>query len=272
MVLQHPIFQTPFSVDPTFVETPTPENYRNYPEGVKLPKTLKTWKVQHREFPTIDVGVVSSPSGFDEPDSEVISSGLNSKGPNSVALARHGNFFMWGFHAQPADLTDEARKVFVNAVSYIHRFDGQRPIASRMNMSRSDLGQYFVWARNNPSVLQRTFGAELVTQFKGDVDGLEEYVTENLAYMRTISRMEVRVDVDAQAVGIANNNIALLERAIALLDHADAQQGALGQRLLERYTDRTFDAPAQWSQWLKDNRDRMFFSDVGGFRWYVMPE
>ena len=270
MALQHSVFQTPYPVEPTFVETATPENYRSYPAGVNLPAKIKTWKVQTKDYPEIDVGLVSSPSGFDDPDAEVISRGLNSKGPESVAIARHGNFLMWGFFAQPDHMTEEARKVFANTVVYINRFDGKRPIAGRQNMSRSDLAQYFVWARNAPAILRRTFGSDLVEQFKNDVDALEQHVQENLGYMHAVSAREVRIDADAYAVGIANNDPALLEHCINHFESTNADKAARAKRLLTRYTNESFDTTAEWEQWLKDNRDRMFFSDVGGFKWYVM--
>src|SRR5262249_22936988 len=91
-------------------EWPTPEIYRHWPSREKLGKTIKVWKFQTKKFPEVDLGMVADPYGFeDSPDAEVIASGLNSKGPYSVALSRHGNFFQWGFSAQPSDMTPEAR-------------------------------------------------------------------------------------------------------------------------------------------------------------------
>src|SRR5690606_38166286 len=76
--------------------------------------------------------LVSRDAGFlDSPDTEWISSGVNSKNPEAVAIGRHGNFFLWGFAASPTFLTDEAKLVFVNAVHYIRRFDHAAPIARK---------------------------------------------------------------------------------------------------------------------------------------------
>ena len=100
MVPSHAVFNTPLKVNPTFEEVPTPDNYLQYAGDKEIARTIKVWKVQTKKFPEIDPGLVSNPHGFaDSPDAEVISSGLNSKGPDSVALARHGNFFLWGFSA-----------------------------------------------------------------------------------------------------------------------------------------------------------------------------
>ncbi len=95
-------------------------------------ETLKVWKVQDRAFPAIDPGLIYDPDGFeDSPDTERIASGLNSKNPRAIALARQGSFFLWGFSASPTDMTPEARKLFLNAVAYIRKFDGQTPLVHR---------------------------------------------------------------------------------------------------------------------------------------------
>ena len=97
--------------------------------------TMPMWRVQtegYLERNDMLVGVVSSDSGFlDSPDTEWISGGVNTKRPKAVALGRHGNFFHWGFAASPTYMTAEAKLVFVNAIHYISKFDGQAPIARR---------------------------------------------------------------------------------------------------------------------------------------------
>ena len=54
MVPTHEIFQKPLKVDIQWEERPTPENYRYWPGGEKLGKTMKVWKVQAKTFPEID--------------------------------------------------------------------------------------------------------------------------------------------------------------------------------------------------------------------------
>jgi hypothetical protein len=39
-----------------------------------------------------------------------------------------------------------------------------------------------------------------------------------------------------------------------------------------RYTDVAFDTPQQWQQWLDSNRDRLYFTDIGGYKFFVVPE
>ena len=48
-------------------------------------------------------------------------------------------------------------------------------------------------------------------------------------------------------------------------------QPELATRLLERYTQEEFDTAQRWRDWLEGNRNRLFFSDVGGFKFFVGP-
>src|SRR5690606_36636622 len=90
--------------------------------------------VGYLSSPTVRIGLVARGARFNEsPDTEYISSGVCQKDVSAVALGRHGNFFLWGFGASPAGMTEEGKKVFVNAVAYMAQFDGRTPIARKYN-------------------------------------------------------------------------------------------------------------------------------------------
>jgi hypothetical protein len=136
----HAIFKGPVNkVSPTMVIKNTPEGIYHYASGDTVPKQIPMWRVQkdgYMEGKPVRIGLVSRGSRFTEgPDAEVISSGVNQKDVTAVALARHGNFFLWGFGASPADMTDEARKVFVNAVAYMKQFNGRVPITMKYSQT-----------------------------------------------------------------------------------------------------------------------------------------
>ncbi|WP_163410255.1 hypothetical protein [Flavobacterium ajazii] len=134
---EHPIFKGPFPVSLTMVTKPTPEGIFHYPSGKNVPKEIPMWRVQtegYAEGKGYRVGMVSRGEGFlDSPDAEYISSGVNSKDVGAVAIGRHGNFLLWGFSASPDYMTDEAKQVFANAVVYINKFKGQKPIVRKYN-------------------------------------------------------------------------------------------------------------------------------------------
>lgn len=115
MVLDHEIFRKPYSVTPTLVEEP---------HNRDAERTVRNWTV-YRGREKYEIGLVSNRDKLSgAPDTEIISGGVNSKGDRGVALAREANLFQWGFTGPPSAMTDEAKKVFVNAVCYIAQFDG----------------------------------------------------------------------------------------------------------------------------------------------------
>ncbi len=273
MVPTHEIFNKPLKVNFQWEERSTPENYRHWPGGDKLGKTIKVWKVQTKTFPEIDPGLVSDPYGFDDsPDAEAISSGINGKAPDSVALARHGNFFLWGFAAQPSDLTPEARKCFVNSVCYIRRFDGQKPLVRRNTGAREWALVYagYVKSIKDEKFIANLFPEDLRKRFGTDAEKYLAYYRDNLEYLYPAqANSQLAADEDVKSLGLSNRKIELLERCISLLEKGE--QVELAQRILKRYTNERFANATGWKDWLEKNRERLFFSDVGGFKFFVSP-
>jgi hypothetical protein len=76
-------------------ELPTPDGCRHDHAGRQLPPKLRAWTVPTGDLgERVDDGLVATPGGLeDTPDAEWISAGVDSKGPESVALRRHGNWF-----------------------------------------------------------------------------------------------------------------------------------------------------------------------------------
>ncbi|MEJ2884787.1 hypothetical protein [Pedobacter sp. GR22-6] len=135
---QHAIFKGPLEkVVPTMVTKQTPDGIFHYATGADVPKEIPMWRVQNTGYldgKGVRIGLVSRGNRFSEsPDVEMISSGVCQKDVGAVALGRHGNFFLWGFGASPADMTEEGKKVFVNAVAYMKQFDGKTPISRKYN-------------------------------------------------------------------------------------------------------------------------------------------
>jgi hypothetical protein len=304
VVPSHEIFNNPFKVNLTFEDRPTPDNYFHDAEELKLGKTIKVWPVQTKKFPEIDAGLVSNPYGLEEsPDSEVISRGLNSKGPKSVALARHRNFFLWGFAASPRDMTPEARKCFVNAVSYIKKFDGQRPLvhklwpgftrAGELNYAyylrtvldeqafkrslpesiRNDPAQYARYRESVVRIFEKAYPAEVRSRFGQDPEKYIGWVKENLEFLHFEGEgydAQGVIDEDVKSLRLSNRKVELLETCVSMLERGHRPE--LARRVLKRYTTEAFPEASQWRSWFEANRERLFFTDVGGFKFVVAPE
>ena len=304
MVPSHAVFHTPLKVNLEFEDVATPENYLSavWAGEKKLGKTIKVWRVQTKKFPQVDPGLVSNPYGFaDSPDAEVISSGLNSKGPESVALARHANFFLWGFSASPKDMTPEARKCFVNAVCYIKKFDGQRPIVRKVGRGytrqgalweayylrhvfdeaafkselpeslRNDAQKYARYRAAAMRMVDGCYPKELRRAFGNDPEKYIAWTKENLEYLRFEGDdAKTVIDPDVKRLGLSNRKIELLYRCVAMLKRGEDPDLAL--RILKRYTTEDFVTARDWESWLGANRDRLFFTEIGGFKWVVAPK
>lgn len=74
-------------------------------------------------------------------------------------------------------------------------------------------------------------------------------------------------DRDVQELGIANNDPKLLDVCVEKL--LKKQDVTRAQRILERYTTQKFEHPKDWKKWLDKNRDRLFFSDTGGYKFHI---
>lgn len=249
LVPNHAVFSGPFAVHVHYDTAPTPEVYRRFPEGIGLPDQLQVWHVDEVDYTTqrkqgLQPGTVASGYGFlDSPDTEVIAGGINSKSPTAVALGRHASLFLWGFACEPARMTPSGQNAFLNAICYIQKFDHQQPLVRRIASGRE-------WH---------------VMRAMGDDAKLSQARAE-LGFVHSYGRRH-EVDEDCKELALANRDLALLEHCIASLERGDDVDRAT--RLLRRYTEHTFDTAAQWRTWFTANRDRLFFSDVGGFRWFT---
>jgi hypothetical protein len=107
------------------------------------------------------------------------------------------------------------------------------------------------------------FVPDLWNKYCADPNGLVAYYKANreLVYWDGV----FRVDDDLRSLGLASNReVETLERLFEW--RKDPAHRELAQRLLDRYTDgRTaFD--------FQNGRDRIYFTDVGGYKFKVVPE
>ena len=272
--LEHEVFQKPFKVEPEFEHWDTPSNYHRRHLGKdKLPDKMKVWRVQNtgKTFG----GVVARAYGFtDSSDTEILALGFNrGKEYGAVGVGRHGNFLQWGYSAPPSQMTEAGKKFFLNCICYIPRFDGKGPLirmssshrlnalrlAAIINRISGDKKEFFT----------RTFPPELWEKYGSDPDGLVQYYRDNFELIYRDRAFSI--DSELKSLGMdSNRSLDTLERLIGLLQddtHADT-----ARRLLRRYTNQTFQNADDWKQWFDNNRDRIFFSDVGGYKFLVIPK
>jgi hypothetical protein len=114
-----------------------------------------------------------------------------------------------------------------------------------------------------PEPLRKKFGM--------DGEKYLSYYRENFEYLRAVNVHPPRFDIDedARTVGPSNRSVEMLARCVSKLEKNE--QPDLALRLLKRYTQERFETASQWRIWLNANRGRLFFSDVGGYKFYVAP-
>jgi hypothetical protein len=271
-LLDHEVYQKPFKVEPDFEQRDTPANYRDRHLGDdKLPDKMKVWRVQNTG--KTSGSVVARSYGFtDSPDAEVLALGFNhGKEYGAVGVGRHGNFLQWGYSAPPSKMTDAGKKFFVNCVCYIKRFDGKAPLVRTRSSHRLDALRLAALINRikDKEFFSGSFSSDLMEKYQGDPNGLVQYYKTDF---ELIYRDKVyRIDSELKLLGLdSNRSVDTLERLVGLLrdqTHADTARG-----LLARYTNESFASAEQWQQWLTANRDRIFFSDVGGYKFFVAPK
>ncbi|MGD0768239.1 MAG: hypothetical protein ABSB42_08600 [Tepidisphaeraceae bacterium] len=270
---QHEVFRTPFKVQPKLEKWPTPDQQREYPGGKDLPDQLTVWRVQNSGK---DYGsVVSMGYGFgDSPDAEILTVGYApGKPPGSAGVSRHGNFLQWGFSSPPAQMTDAGKAFFLNCIVYVHKFDGKRPLIHVQSSDRT-YAVYLIGIMdrfNDPQFGARIVGSDLAKQYADKAKDLAALYLQQIELVYCDGQGQFIIDKQLQDLGITSNRkVEMLDKLVNLLGqppYADAAQQAL-----QRYTGLSLNTPQRWQQWLTANRPRLFFSDVGGYKFFVIPE
>lgn len=330
MNTKNAIFKGPYKVSLTTIDRPTPAGVKEYANIFQetMPAKLSMWKVQNKGYITnkdYKVGMVVRPWGYlDSPDTEIISGGESAKCYDAISMGRHANWLHWGFAASPADMTDEAKSVFANAVVYINKFNGHRIIARKLNegiATRNDADeQKFMLSKRNFDDYAKTIetvnkqllqiadslrkvqaaggeisgmyqdyvnltekdlqpiptyieylkqrAGDLYEKFGTDIDKYAQYYAENRPYFYgTMENYELQLDEDAKSLGIANNDVKILDKAISMWENNDDVEKA--KRILYHYTLLRYDNAKQWRQWYNTYKSKLFFTESGGWLWLV---
>ena len=129
------------------------------------------------------------------------------------------------------------------------------------------------YAKRDYSQPDRTFmfkylPKELIKKYVADWNAYLRYYEENMGYIIPAEGFnEFKFDEDAKTLGIANDDIKLLDACVEMLNDGDRPELAL--RILRRYTQEDFEKPKAWKKWLKKNRDKLFFTETGGYKFLV---
>jgi hypothetical protein len=218
---------------------------------------------------------------FDSPEVEVLCGGLNSKTPTAAAIWRQGNLLHFGFEPSPAALNAVGRALLVNAVVYISRFTEDRPIVRTPSpfegiepISRAGPDNLFRRPNPSPDYLTYYFSPEARAAGNAkDWAAFKKWYRENRSVLRADPKTgKLVLDQEAKALGVAADTAEFFTKTAAEL-RSGGKAAERACRLLRRYAP---DGPTArnvgaWNTWWAQNRPYLFFSDSGGYRWYVDP-
>ncbi|MDR1273563.1 MAG: protein-disulfide reductase DsbD N-terminal domain-containing protein [Odoribacteraceae bacterium] len=103
--------------------------------------------------------------------------------------------------------------------------------------------------------------------FGTDSDAYIAFYDENRDYFYSYGFYHIEVDEDVKSLQIPNNDFRLLDAAIKLWE--TGKDPEKGRRILERYTLLDFLTPGEWRTWYEANKERLFFTESGGWLFLV---
>ena len=110
---------------------------------------------------------------------------------------------------------------------------------------------------------------DLYPVFGEDTEEYIRYYDKNFGYFYCPDgEYYLRLDEEARYLGIPNNDIRILDKCISILEKGgeDLEEA---KTVLKRYTLCRFEKPEEWRNWFNTYRDKLFFTEGGGYVWLV---
>jgi hypothetical protein len=214
------------------------------------------------------------------PEVEFFCGGINSKTPTAAGLWRQGNLLHFGFEQSPPEMNETGRNLLLNSIAYIAQFTEDRPIAITPSVFAGPVPFALRYPeaivkqadRNLKDLTNYVFGGAVAhLQGKGRAD-YAKWFDEVRDYLHARPDFRLEIDADAQALGARLGKPAFFESTLAGLRQDNTRARALG--LLSRYVPEGPGVKASvedWQNWLEQNQQYLFFSDAGGYRYYLDP-
>lgn len=110
---------------------------------------------------------------------------------------------------------------------------------------------------------------QFAQKFGNDAEAYRKFMYDNIDFMYCDPKafFSYSIDEDVQKIGISNHSVKLLETCIKMLK--DNKDPDLALRVLKRYTTEDFATAKEWKAWYKSVKDRLFFTETGGYKFMV---
>ncbi len=206
--------------------------------------------------------------------------GLNEKTPEAAAIWRQGNLLEFGFEISPQKLNETGRAVLLNSIIYISKFTEDRPIqeipmiGARRILPRASLARYADDESITINILEEFLTKETIEAAPGrDRESYKKWFLDVLTYFCPDDTLKYCIDAEALSLGIHFDQPDFFQKAISML-HSGGDEADAARILLERYVPEgpaKGSDPGTWERWIEQNSPYIFFSELGGFRWYIDP-
>ncbi|MHC4817448.1 MAG: hypothetical protein ACYTF8_05295, partial [Planctomycetota bacterium] len=218
LALDHPIFHTPHEATFEWIERARPKRYEGmdsplYPKGV--PETYRLALFEKDKPKGWNPTLVSHEGFFtDIPGFENLAEGNSTKMLGSLALARQGRYFYWGYSADPERLTAGARAALLNVLHYMHgkRHSVTTPFVCktrRILWVYTRLGRDTGYRRGVEEHFPNSLVPEWRKTYTPSFDGAEAWVAKYLPYVfsgksekHANARYKNLFEVDADAMAL----------------------------------------------------------------------
>ena len=224
-------------------------------------------------------GWCTYPWGFESPEVEVFCGGQNDKTVTAAAVWRQGFLVHFGFEQGPRQLNAAGHDLLLRTIVYASRCGGDRPVTRLVSPFRGGKRALMPREKARSGLAGKDaagawFAAALADELLA-VDGevRQQRFTALLPFLVPDGDQKLEVDATLRAFGVGNRDVAFFARCEQALA-AGGEDADRARLLLSRYVP---DGPgatavaAAWTKWIAEHRDYVYFSDVGGYRWFVDP-
>lgn len=136
--------------------------------------------------------------------------------------------------------------------------------AEKETLRYGDPGEFK--ARTYEDYVKR-YAKEFFPMFGTDEKAYAQYFKDNYDYFYSEGFYNIFLDEDVKAWGIPNYKHQLLDKAITSLENGTDVDRA--NRILARYTMADFSTPAEWRKWYDTYKDKMYFTESGGWKFLI---
>ena len=217
----------------------------------------------------------------DVPEVEVFCGGVNEKTPRASAVWRQGNLLHFGFEQSPKELNEAGRALLVNSIVYISRFTEDRPIDEtqsvfgpvKIALSRRRARAHFFNDQYQLEWATNVFSPAALASFNWhDRATAKAWFESAQSWLHPGPGNLLEIDTEVKSLGTPIDAADFFPKVIAAL-RAERTRAAASSALL-RYAPEGPGANGsvdQWEKWWRDNSPYLFYSELGGYRWYVDP-